>query len=418
MNVVVMKFGGTCVESANNQALSAERIMEAKDQGLSPVVVVSAMGREGQPYSTAELVKVVKGIHPKIEPRELDLLMSCGEIISTVAMAHLLHAKGYDTIALSGGQAGLITDFYYGHARIVKLSPEGILEALQSGLMVFVAGFQGVTERHAITTLGEGGSDYTAVALAVLLAESGKLPLGEDLEVAPIQIYKEVDGVMSANPKNLDGTSTKPKRIPNLTYDELVSMAELGAEVLQAKAARMARRHRVSLAVRNYSNSRSPGTVVSSETDCPSGKLVTGVADLANLLVFSVATTSPRLAGQLAEHLERERISFYPITAAPGEARFAVKLEKYRDVTRIVDHIMFDHDLKANTSPDRWALVSLIGEGLRGTALKLRPEIEQVLKEAGVEVSGAIERTLSLSLLVPEPQRKQAVKALHQAFIT
>ena len=160
MKVVVQKFGGTCVESEENQLVTAERIMEARDRGLYPVIVVSAMGRQGQPYSTVELVSTVRRIHPDIEPRELDLLMSCGEIISTVAMAHLLRTKGYETIALSGGQAGLITDGFYGHARIVRIEPVHLLSALQDGLIVFVAGFQGNTGTHQITTLGAGGSDY------------------------------------------------------------------------------------------------------------------------------------------------------------------------------------------------------------------------------------------------------------------
>ena len=148
MKVVVQKFGGTCVESEPNQLITAERIMEARDAGLYPVVVVSAMGREGQPYSTMDLVKTVRRIDPNIEQRDLDLLMSCGEIISTVAMAHLLRTRGYETIALSGGQAGLVTDEHYGHAHIVRIQPDLLLQALQDGLMVFVAGFQGITSDH------------------------------------------------------------------------------------------------------------------------------------------------------------------------------------------------------------------------------------------------------------------------------
>jgi len=194
VKVIVQKFGGTCVESEANQLLTAERIMEAKDRGLHPVVVVSAMGRQGQPYSTAELVSTVRRIHPDIQPRELDLLMSCGEIISTVAMAHLLRSKGYETVALSGGQAGLITDEYFGHAHIVHIEPHHLLAALQDGYMVFVAGFQGITERHEITTLGAGGSDYTAVALSRVIQETPTLPFGEELDLEPLQIFKDVSG--------------------------------------------------------------------------------------------------------------------------------------------------------------------------------------------------------------------------------
>jgi aspartate kinase len=225
VKVVVQKFGGTCIETPESRELTAERIMEAKDRDLHPVVVVSAMGRAGTPYSTVELVNMVRRIDEKINPRDLDMLMSCGEIISTAAMAHLLRTKGYETIALTGGQAGLITDYYYGHARIIRIDADYLLECLQAGHMVFVAGFQGISEQHAITTLGEGGSDYTAVALSVIVEQTPKLPFGDDLELhPPLQIYKEVNGVMTADPKHFEAGSS-PRTIPALTYDECVSLA-------------------------------------------------------------------------------------------------------------------------------------------------------------------------------------------------
>ena len=417
VNVVVQKFGGTCTESPEHQALAAERIMECRDQGLWPVAVVSAMGREGQPYSTAELVKLVRQIHPKIEPRELDLLMSCGEIISTVAMAHLLKSKGYDTIALSGGQAGLITDYYHGHAEIIDIRPHEVLKALQEGQIVFVAGFQGVTpERHVITTLGEGGSDYTAVALAVTLARTPTLPFGDELRVTPLQIFKEVDGVMTANPTHFD-SGRGPQALSHLTYDEMVAMSALGADVLQHSAAVMARKHQLSLVIKNF-KTNVPGTEISPATGHPSGRRVTGVADIPDLIVFAVPGADRRLAGQLSGAMRNERILHYQIPGDETAVQFAVKRAKYRDVISVIEHILFVRDTAADFSADNWGLVSAVGEGLRGHTAEAYGEAEALLKDAGIPVFGSVEGELHVSLLVKEDQRTQAVRVLHQHLIS
>lgn len=415
VNVVVQKFGGTCTEP-EHQALAAERIMECRDRGLWPVAVISAMGREGQPYSTAELVKLVRQIHPKIEPRELDLLMSCGEIVATVAMAHLLKSKGYDTIALSGGQAGLITDYYHGHAEIIDIRPHEVLKALQEGQIAFVAGFQGVTpERHVITTLGEGGSDYTAVALAVTLARTPTLPFGDELRVAPLEIFKDVDGVMTANPNHFD-RGQGPAALARLTYDEMVTMSALGADVLQHSAAVMARKHGLSLVVKNF-KTNTPGTEISPATGHASGRLVTAIADIPNLILFAVRARDGRLAGQLSGAMRKERILHYPVSGDAEHVQFAVKRAKYRDVVSIIEHLLFDRDITAEFSADAWGLVSTVGEGLRGGAAQVHAEVEEVLEQAGVPVFGSTEGDLHISLLVKEAQRTQAVRALHQHFI-
>jgi len=421
VRIVVQKFGGTCVEFPHSAELTAERIMEMKDQGISPVAVISAMGREGQPYSTPDLVNFVREIYPRIEPRELDLLMSCGEIIAVVAMANLLKAKGYDTMALSGGQAGLITDVYYGHARIIDIEPRRILQALTEGRIVFVAGFQGVAgEEHAITTLGEGGSDYTAVALAVTLGQIEVTPLREPLTVEPLEIYKEVDGVLTGNPKSFVDDDGKPlgeppRLLPSLTYDELVEMAKLGAQVLQHRASLMARQYRVPVVVKNFTTNV-VGTRISPETDRPSGRRVTGTADLTNLVVFDVVSDNPRLGRQLGESLAMNRLNSHEVSTEDGRVRFAVKAEKYRDVPAMLDHIFYDRDLKAEITPDDWALISVVGEGVRGGVGALHDDADAVLKAAKVETFGEIEGPLSLSYLVREGDRKRALARLHEEF--
>ncbi len=421
MKVIVQKFGGTCVESEDNQLLSAERIMEAKDRGLYPVVVVSAMGREGQPYSTVELVKTVSRVGSSqrpIEARELDLLMSCGEIISTVAMAHLLRSKGYETIAFSGGQAALITDHYFGHAHIVRIEPHHLLAALQDGYMVFVAGFQGVTERHEITTLGAGGSDYTAVALSRVISEIPALPFGEELELEPLHMFKEVNGIMTANPRSLDDSEGAPPRtLPSLTYDECVSMSRLGSQVLQQQAVEMARKYRIPLVVRNFRQADSPRSEVGLQSPAAPDDRATAIVDQPRLLVFDLTAEDPRLPQQMEERLERARLTRYQVSTDAPESRFAVLPTKYRDAKTIIEQVLASLDLSADINDGDFALVSVVGEALRQRLDEWAERAHQVLADSGIEVHGASQDAISLSYLVPESQRRKAVRALHQGLV-
>ena len=417
MKVVVQKFGGTCVETEANQLLTAERIMEAKDRGLHPVVVVSAMGREGQPYSTVELVSTVRRIHPAIEPRELDLLMSCGEIISTVAMAHLLRTKGYETTAFSGGQVGLITDECYGHAQIVRIHPKLLLAALQEGHMVFVAGFQGITEDHQITTLGAGGSDYTAVALTHVIRETPELPFGEALEVEPLQVFKEVDGIMTANPSSLEGGDGQPRTIAEVTYDECVGMSRLGAEVLQQQAAEMARKYHIPLSVRNFRQADSPSTEVGRGPSNAGSDRATAVVDQPRLLVFDLDTDEARLSLQIAERLERARLTFYQVETREAKVRFAVRPLKYRDIDTIVRGILAARGAKVEINAGDFALVSVVGEALRGRVSAWGERVEEILGGNRIELHGSARDEISLSYLVPEGQRKKAVSCLHKGLV-
>jgi aspartate kinase len=416
MKVVVQKFGGTCVESEANQLITAERIMEQRDRGLHPVVVVSAMGRQGQPYSTAELVSTVRQIHPDIEPRDLDLLMSCGEIISTVAMAHLLRTKGYDTIALTGGQAGLMTDTFFGHARIVRIEPHQLLSALQEGRMVFVAGFQGNTNEHQITTLGAGGSDYTAVALTHVINDTPRLPFGEELEIEPLQIFKEVDGIMSANPKSLEAGHS-PRALPQLTYDECVSMSRLGAEVIQHQAAEMARKYRIPLTVRNFLAADGRGTEVGAHTRGADGSRPTAVVDQPALLVFDIESENPRLPLQIAERLERDRLTFFQVATKQKTTRFAVRPIKYRRVESLVRQVLLSRGAEVDINASDFALVSLVGEALRDRLDPWDEKAERVLTGSKIEILGTARDVISLSYLVPDEHRKRAVTELHKALV-
>ena len=446
MRVIVQKFGGKCVEPGGNELITAERIMETRDMGAFPVVVVSAMGRElldwdeeieelvrkpegarkialAHFYSTAELVRLVKEIDPIIEPRELDMLMSCGEIISAVRLAHVLKAKGYSTIALSGGQVGLFTDGFYGHARVIQTDIRQLIDCLDRPTIPLVTGFQGVSTRdHAVTTLGEGGSDYTAICLAYALKTAERTPLQEAISLDTVEIYKEVDGVMTANPANFPDHHLRsgfgPRTISSLTFDELCAMSQYGADVIQAEAARMARRYDLAVVVRNFRTPDNPGTLIDTMTPRETTRMVTGVADMPSMVVFSVPDSDERMNRRIAELLGQLRMNFYTLPVRDGSWKFAVKKEKYRSVADTIDALLRSRGMHPIFEEGQWAIVTLVGEGLRERVSTVGMRVKKLLADAGLEIEGEICDALSYSVLVPETRRKDTVLALHEAFIT
>src|SRR5579884_3796391 len=217
MTIVVQKFGGTSVDSQEHRLLAARKVIQTQEAGLKPVVVVSAIGREGAPYATDTLVKVLRDVDPQVPPapREMDMMMGCGEIISTVVFAHTLVTLGAKAIALSGGQAGIVTDEEFGNARIQEIRPNYIHRLLDQGYIPVVCGFQGITEPNdeyehgAITTLGRGGSDTTASALGVALKADA------------VEIYTDVDGVKTADPDIVPDART----LDVCTYEEVAEIA-------------------------------------------------------------------------------------------------------------------------------------------------------------------------------------------------
>ncbi|NLO96609.1 MAG: aspartate kinase, partial [Peptococcaceae bacterium] len=189
MRILVQKFGGTSVADSERRIQAATKVSEAVSKGYSPVVVVSAIGRFGDPYATDTFIKMATSIYSEVPKRELDLLMSCGEIISGVVMVSTLQSLGLEAILLTGGQAGIITNNCFGDAKIIRIEPDRILKHLEEGKIVIVTGFQGITEDGQITTLGRGGSDTTAAAIGVAL------------NAEAIDIYTDVEGIMTADPR-------------------------------------------------------------------------------------------------------------------------------------------------------------------------------------------------------------------------
>ncbi|OLD42668.1 MAG: aspartate kinase, partial [Armatimonadetes bacterium 13_1_40CM_3_65_7] len=245
MRIVIQKFGGALLATPEGRLQVAELITATRKQGSRVVAVVSAIGREGNPYATDTLMGLMREIGSDINPRTLDLLLSTGEIISTAVLAHTLVRAGCPAIALTGAQAGIFTTDEFNDARILSIDAARTRAHLERDQVVVVAGFQGVTPDGEITTLGRGGSDTTAVAI------------GAALGAEVVEIYKDVPGIMTADPKLVPGA----RPIQRITYDEMSQLAALGARVLHPRAADIGREHNVKLLIRRM-GSLNGGTLI------------------------------------------------------------------------------------------------------------------------------------------------------------
>ena len=265
MRVIVQKFGGTSIATPDGRAKVSEKIKEALEQGCKVLAVVSAMGRAGDPYATDTLISLAREISKQVTPRELDLLMACGENIATVVMVQTLKANGIEASAFTGGQAGILTDHQFNNARIVEIKPDNLHQCLAEDRVAVVAGFQGVTTDGEVTTLGRGGSDTTASALGVAL----------NAEV--IEIFTDVDGIMTADPRLVP----QAKPLTTMTYNEVCEMAHLGAKVVHPRAVEIAMEGRIPLRIRS-TFSDAPGTLITDgnsigKIEIKGGKVVTGL---------------------------------------------------------------------------------------------------------------------------------------------
>ncbi len=336
MRVIVQKFGGTSVATTEKLFIAAQRVVRAKREGYAPVVVVSAPGRKGEPYATDTLISIAKGIDPQVpvEPRELDLLMTCGEIIGIVLMAQAIKVlSGYKTIALTGGQAGIYTDGNFGNARIVRIAPTAIWEALRNDVIPVVAGFQGVTERgdlggHGhITTLGRGGSDTTAGALAAAL------------KAEACEIYTDVEGVMTADPRIV---GNKARVLPSVTYEEVSEMAHLGAKVVHPRCVEIAMAHRIPVWVRKP-DSENPGTIIKERASDLPGKMFrfTGVTHLPYVAHMKVHVKHqddlPEIEAEIYRLLGETGVATYFVSKSKNLFEFAVVRDNLDKVRLLLD---------------------------------------------------------------------------------
>ena len=386
LGTLVMKFGGTSVADPDKIKDVARRLVAARAEGNRVVAVLSAMGD-----STDDLVRLAYEVSPQPKPRELDMLISVGERISCALAAMAIHDLGAEAISLTGSQAGIVTDTVHGRAKIVDVRARRIHEALDQDRIVLVAGFQGVSTDLDITTLGRGGSDTTAVALAAALGA----------EVC--EIYTDVDGVFTADPRLVPNA----RKLHAVSYEEMLEMAASGAKVLQVRAVEVARNHSVKLHVRSTFTG-ADGTWIREEDERMLEKaLISGVTHTLEETLYRVEGTTPaRLFSALAE----AGVNVDTIVRTGPEIVFSAPADDRVAAAAVLD------DLGAQWSArDDLGKVSVIGAGMKshpGVAAKAF----QTLADAGIEPEVVTTSPIKISCHVRSDEVEKAVVVLHRAY--
>jgi aspartate kinase len=385
--VVVMKFGGTSVADPERIVAVARRLAGARDSSVRVVGVLSAMGD-----TTDELLDLARRVSPRPQERELDMLVSVGERVSCALAAMALIELGYGAVSLTGSQAGIVTDTAHGKAKIVEVRGRRIHEALDAGSIVLVAGFQGVSTDAEVTTLGRGGSDTTAVALAAAL--------GADV----CEIYSDVEGVFTADPRVVSDA----RKLRAVTYDEMLELAASGARVLQLRSVEFARSYGVRMHVRS-SFSDDEGTWVTTENDerMLEKAIISGVAHTVDEHVYRVDGVP---AARLFAALANANVSVDTILHTGGEVVFSAPSEDQEATRRTLD------ELGAKwTEDDELGKVSVVGAGMKshpGVAATTFATLDELAIEPLVVSTSPIKITCH----VRRSEVDRAVAALHDAF--
>ena len=383
---LVMKFGGTSVADPEKIRRVASRLVEAKRAGNRVVAVVSAMGQH-----TDELVSLAHEVSPHPKPRELDMLISVGERISCALVAMAIADLGLDAISLTGSQAGIVTDTVHGKAKIVEVRAHRIHEALDSDRIVLVAGFQGVSTSFDITTLGRGGSDTTAVALAAAL--------GADA----CEIYTDVDGVFTADPRLVP----EAQKLHAVSYEEMLEMAASGAKVLALRSVEFARNHGVKLHVRSTFTGEE-GTWITEEDERMLEKaMISGVTHTLEEAVYRVTGAN---RADLFAALAEASVSVDTIIQTGDEIIFSAPIEDRRGTEAALERLGASWDER-----DDLGKVSLVGAGMKSHP-GIAARTFETLRGLGVEPDLVATSPIKIAFYVPQADVERTVIALHEAF--
>ncbi|MEA2391830.1 MAG: aspartate kinase [Solirubrobacteraceae bacterium] len=398
---VVMKFGGTSVADAERLKRAAGRIVRQKEAGNRVVAVLSARGK-----TTDELIELAQEVSPAPDPRELDMLLSTGERISCALCAMAINDLGHRAISLTGSQAGIVTDTSHTKARILDVRADRIKDALEQDAIVLVAGFQGVSTTRDVTTLGRGGSDTTAVALAAAV--------GADV----CEIYTDVPGVFSADPRLVPGA----RKLPVVSFEEMLEMASSGAKVLQLRAVEYARNHKVRIHCRS-SFEDAPGTVVLGEDETMEHPLITAVThstEEARVTLLGVPD-QPGVAGRIFTALAEANVNVDMIVqnepvseGARADISFTVPREDLGAARSTLEPMIGDAIADIATDPEM-GKVSIVGAGMRshpGVAAK----VFETLGAEGVNIEMISTSPIKISCVIRADRVADAVRALHSAF--
>lgn len=402
MGIIVQKYGGSSLADAEKIRNVARRIAARKEQGAGMVVVVSAMGK-----TTDQLIELANQISDQPEDREMDVLMSTGETVSSTLMVMALHGMGHDAISLSGGQAGIRTDKVHRKARILAIDPKRVHEELDKGRAVIVAGFQGLTQDadEDITTLGRGGSDTTAVALAA------------SLKADACEIYTDVDGVYTADPRIVPDA----RKLDEISYEEMLEMASVGAKVMHSRAVELGEVYQMPILVAS-SFREVTGTLIHGGVSMEQFKKVRGIAhdlDVAKVTVRGLPDR-PGIAAMIFEALADSHISVDTIVQNASEEKladvtFTVSRNDLRKALPVVEEAAHKLGAREVASDDKLGKVSIVGTGMQ-SAPGYASRMFRTLFDKGINIEMISTSEIRITCIVREDQVKEAVKALHEAF--
>ena len=400
MGLIVQKFGGTSVANAERIRAAAKRIVETYKAGNQVIVVVSARGQ-----TTDELIDLAHEITDKPSTREMDMLMSTGEQISIALVAMAIHALGHPAVSFTGGQVGIVTDSYHTKARIRNINTQRVKKELDNGTIVIVAGFQGIDANENITTLGRGGSDTTAVALAAIM------------KADRCDIFTDVDGIYTADPRKVPHA----RKLSTISYDEILELASLGAQVMHSRSIEFAKKYNVPLQVRSSFNDKE-GTLICKEAKEMENIVVSGVAvskDDAKITIRAVPDV-PGQAAKIFHEIAKRNINVDMIiqnASIEGRAdlTFTVPRSDLREALNVAEKIKKDLSAKEVLHDSKIAKLSVVGIGMRshcGVAEKMF----SVLADEKINIQMISTSEIKISCVIEEAHADRALRAVHTAF--
>ena len=402
MKTIVQKFGGTSVSSKESRDKVSDKIIEKYNEGYRVVVVVSAMGRKGDPYATDTLLDL---INPKIiTNKEIDLLISCGEIISAVVLSNHLYERGLKAAVLTGSQAGILTNNNFGNAEIINVDSKNIMKYLDEYRIVIVAGFQGSNENGEVTTLGRGGSDISAVAI------------GSAIDCEQVEIFTDVDGIMTADPNIVPNA----KVLKKMCYSEVYQLAEDGAKVIHPRAVEMAQQFNIPLIIKNtYSNSE--GTSVeevnvnflNNRKELFNEKIVTAITYKKGRVQIIISLNDDEdeyKIDKLMEEITSNHISLDLINFLVDKKIFTISKEDKEKITTILEREDLDYKIIENCCK-----ISAIGYKMRGVP-GVMARIVKALSRENIKILQTSDSYNTIWCLIKEEDTDKALTSLHKEF--
>ena len=401
MPIVVQKYGGTSVDGVDRLRVVADRVVEARDAGNDVIVVVSAMGQ-----TTDDLARMAKDISLEPDPREMDMLLTAGERIAMALLGIAINARGCRAASYTGSQAGIITDTAHGQARIIEIRPKRILEALEAGNVVIIAGFQGLSSAYEITTLGRGGSDLTAVAMAAAVGA----------EVC--EIYTDVGGVMTADPRIVP----EARLIERIGYDDMLELAAAGAKVLQSRSVELARRSGLRLHVRSSFDDEAPGTWVQEVDDHMEDVLISGVAletDEAKVTFDGIPDT-PGVAAALFKAVASAGVSVDMIVQNVShegvtDLSFTAPIADVSSLESTIGGIAQQVEARNWSVDDGVAKISLVGAGMKSQP-GVAADMFDALATEGINIEMISTSPIRISCVVRKADAERALRVVHARF--